>query len=67
MAHCYYHALSSVRKWGGTPDDYIELHQWFDEVQEDRRRSATPRATAPCRRHLHARYMDMQAALFRTR
>ncbi len=23
MAHCYYHALSSVRKWGGTPDDYL--------------------------------------------
>jgi hypothetical protein len=31
MAHCYYHALSSVRKWGGTPDDYLPLHQWFDQ------------------------------------
>ena len=31
MAHCYYHALSSVRKWGGTSDDYLGLHQWFDE------------------------------------
>jgi hypothetical protein len=31
MAHCHYHALSSVRKWGGTPTDYIELHQWFDQ------------------------------------
>lgn len=31
MAHCYYHALSSVRKWGGTSDDYLALHQWFDE------------------------------------
>ena len=31
MAHCHYHALSSVRKWGGTPADYIELHQWFDQ------------------------------------
>lgn len=30
MAHCYYHALSSVRKWGGTSDDYLALHQWFD-------------------------------------
>ena len=31
MAHCYYHALSSVRKWGGAVDDYLPLHQWFDE------------------------------------
>ena len=31
MAHCYYHALSSVHKWGGTSDDYLALHQWFDE------------------------------------
>lgn len=31
MAHCYYNALSSVRKWGGTSDDYLALHQWFDE------------------------------------
>ena len=31
MAHCYYHALSSVRKWGGTPEDYLPLHQWFDQ------------------------------------
>lgn len=31
MAHCYYHAFSSVRKWGGTSDDYLALHQWFDE------------------------------------
>ena len=23
MAHCYYHALSSVRKWGGGSDDYL--------------------------------------------
>lgn len=31
MAHCYYHALSSVRKWGGTVEDYLPLHQWFDQ------------------------------------
>jgi len=31
MGHCYHHALSSVRQWGGEPDDYLELHQWFDE------------------------------------
>ena len=31
MAHCYYHALSSVRKWGGEASDYLSLHQWFDQ------------------------------------
>ena len=31
MAHPYHHALSSVRKWGGRPEDYMALHSWFDE------------------------------------
>ena len=31
MGHCYHHALSSVRKWGGEPEDYLPIHQWFDE------------------------------------
>jgi hypothetical protein len=31
MGHCYHHALSSVKKWGGTPEDFLPLHQWFDE------------------------------------
>lgn len=31
MGHCYHHALSSVRKFGGKPEDYIPLHNWFDE------------------------------------
>ncbi|WP_435531525.1 DUF6915 family protein [Pseudogemmobacter faecipullorum] len=30
MAHPYHHALSSVKKWGGEVEDYIELHSWFD-------------------------------------
>src|SRR4051794_9046906 len=30
MAHPYHHALSSVRKWGGTVADYERIHQWFD-------------------------------------
>lgn len=34
MAHPYHHALSSVRKWGGTVDDYLALHSWFDESKE---------------------------------
>ena len=31
MAHPYHHALSSARKWGGTADDYLPLHAWFDQ------------------------------------
>ena len=31
MGHPYHHALSSVRKWGGEADDYLAVHQWFDE------------------------------------
>jgi hypothetical protein len=31
MGHCYHHALSSMKKWGGTAEDYLPLHQWFDE------------------------------------
>jgi hypothetical protein len=31
MGHCYHHALSSVKKWGGTAEDYLPLHQRFDE------------------------------------
>jgi len=30
MGHCYHHALSSVKKWGGAAEDYLPLHQWFD-------------------------------------
>lgn len=30
MSHPYHHALSSSKKWGGVPDDYIEIHSWFD-------------------------------------
>lgn len=31
MANPYHHAVSSARKWGGVPEDYIEIHHWFDE------------------------------------
>ncbi len=27
----YHHSLSSVKKHGGTYNDYIKLHSWFDE------------------------------------
>lgn len=31
MAHSYHHAVSSAKKWGGVPEDYLEIHNWFDE------------------------------------
>ena len=31
MAHPYHHALSSVKKWGGSVDDYARIHSWFDD------------------------------------
>jgi len=31
MAHPFHHALSSVRRWGGTPEDYLPVHDFFDE------------------------------------
>ena len=33
MAHSLLHAKSSVRKWGGIIDDYLFIHQWFDETK----------------------------------
>src|SRR2546430_10018483 len=31
MAHPYHHALSSLRQWGGSVEDYQRIHGWFDE------------------------------------
>jgi hypothetical protein len=31
MANPYHHAVSSSKKWGGTPEDYQKIHDWFDE------------------------------------
>ena len=28
------HAESSVKKWGGFPEDYMELHDWLDETKQ---------------------------------
>lgn len=30
MAHPYHHAISSARKYGGVPEDYQAIHDWFD-------------------------------------
>ena len=34
MAHPYHHSLSSVKKWGGTVDDYLAIHSWFDASKQ---------------------------------
>ncbi len=31
MAHPLHHAKSSARKYGGLPEDYLPIHNWFDE------------------------------------
>lgn len=31
MADAYHHSVSSVKKWGGQIEDYLTIHQWFDE------------------------------------
>lgn len=54
MAHPYHHSLSSVRKWGGTVEDYLAIHSWFDASKEISRLPAS-RVAAPCRGHLHGR------------
>jgi hypothetical protein len=33
MAHPIQHANSSVRKFGGVPEDYLEIHEWFDATK----------------------------------
>ena len=33
MAHPWQHSISSVNKFGGIPDDYIHIHEWFDETK----------------------------------
>jgi len=31
MAHPFEHAQSSAKRFGGTPEDYLAIHRWFDE------------------------------------
>jgi hypothetical protein len=32
--HPYHHALSSAKKHGGKADDYLHIHDWFDETKQ---------------------------------
>jgi len=34
MANSYHHAVSSAKKWGGEPEDYQAIHDWFDASKE---------------------------------
>ena len=33
MSHPLYHAISSMNKFSGTIDDYLPIHNWFDETK----------------------------------
>jgi hypothetical protein len=30
----WYHAVSSAKRFGGHPDDYVRIHDWFDETKQ---------------------------------
>jgi hypothetical protein len=34
MANPFHHACSSAKRWGGSPDDYQAIHDWFDASKE---------------------------------
>ncbi len=34
MSHAHFHAQSSARRFGGAPEDYLAIHQWFDATKE---------------------------------
>ncbi|MBY0561525.1 hypothetical protein [Hyphomicrobium sp.] len=34
MTHPHFHAVSSARMFGGKPEDYLEIHNWFDATKE---------------------------------
>lgn len=34
MTHTVFHAESSARRFGGKPEDYQKIHDWFDETKE---------------------------------
>jgi hypothetical protein len=33
MAHPWYHARSAARRFGGQPEDYLAIEQWFDQTK----------------------------------
>jgi len=51
MAHPFKHAESSARKFGGKAEDYLPIHNWFDEskafIADFRHRSLRHHAVMP--------------------
>jgi len=33
MSHPYHHAISSAKTYGGKWEDYVQIHNWFDETK----------------------------------
>jgi hypothetical protein len=33
MSHPLHHSISSAKKHGGIPEDYLPIHNWFDETK----------------------------------
>ena len=33
MSHPLHHSILSQKKWGGHVDDYLPIHNWFDETK----------------------------------
>lgn len=33
MAHAWHHAKNSSRRFRGKPEDYLEIHRWFDQTK----------------------------------
>lgn len=34
MAHPFHHSISSAKKFGGVPEDYQAIHDWFDATKQ---------------------------------
>jgi hypothetical protein len=34
MSHAYNHSQNSVKIWGGSPEDYLAVHDWLDATKE---------------------------------
>ena len=34
MAHPFHHSISSAKRFGGVPEDYQAIHDWFDATKE---------------------------------
>ena len=33
MSNAYIHAERSAKKWGGKPENYLNIHKWLDQVK----------------------------------